>query len=513
MQSRILGTTLALVGVPLLLTAQVARTTYAGDGEGRLLTGDARATQQITRVEAILYQNGGLELGLFKGRTRWVFMGNWSGDPGTGSVGIRLDEALDRAAEGSGRLYLERSRLDRIRFTGSNRDGRFEFSFESRAPTDDSESRRSAAGEVATTRNGEGSILADTVQLPLTRARVRLQKNGRAQIRLWGSELHALDGRWTGDLAAESVRLSVSEWEGRDADLRGTLSRSRRNGWDEIRLAGPSDRGPVKLEFKGKGSALEYDNTGPRVSALERTMRGTGTVTVDGRSRDEAVVVRIHLQRDWGAVVQIQGAKERFAFQGTWLQRGEEPKLSLDLTSGSLGRGTLGSGTLEMQAEDRWRVLSLSGRTATGTWAVGFRAAEPVRLLFDPGDEGAPALVSALVSEVAGAGSLTLPAQRGARAIRRLRVSLQANRDAEITILEGDTTATLTGRWSPGERRGRVDIAVTGGSLKGFRGTGKVELSEALAVTRVVVDGRVVTLRTRLEFTAGSGGPPRSTAP
>lgn len=501
MRPRPLDTALLLLALAAPLAGQVGRTSYAGDGEGRLLTGDGRASQQVTRVEAVLYQNGGLELGLLKGRNRWVFQGTWSGDPLAGSVGIRLDEALDRAAEGTGRLYLGQNRVDRLRFTGTNRDGRFEFSFEARAPADDSDSP--ASGEVATTRNGEGSVTLDSVELPVTRARVRLSRGGRAQIRLWGESLHTIDGRWTGDLAGKSVRLSVPEWDGDDADLRGTVTLSRRNGWDELRLAGPTDRGPVKIAFDGKGAALEYDNRGPLVGSLERTMRGTGSFTVEGRPREAPVLVRIHLKRDWTAVVQVQGAGERTAFQGTWLQRGQEPRISLELTGGTLGRGTSGGGTMEMVDDDRWRDLSLSGRG----WSLTFRAAEPVRLLYDPGDEGAPLLAAALATEQAGSGSITLFGQRQPKAIRKVRVALRANREAEIAI-EGDTTATLTGKWSPGERPGQVGLALTGGTLKGFRGTGRLELTGELALARLTVEGRIASLRSRLEFTAA-----RSTGP
>src|SRR5690606_25771132 len=213
MPRRPLAAALSFLILPLALGAQVGRTTYAADGEGRLVTGDAAATQEITRVEAILFQNGGLELALFKGRNRWIFMGSWTGDPAGGSVGIRLDEAFDRAAEATGRLYFDRNAVDRARFSGSNRDGRFDFSFEGRSsggggPT--------AEGEVVTTRNGEGSVRVDTVSYDVNRARVRLYRNGRAQLRLWGAQLVTIDGRWTGNLDAGTVRLSVPEWEGED---------------------------------------------------------------------------------------------------------------------------------------------------------------------------------------------------------------------------------------------------------------------------------------------------------
>ncbi len=494
--------------LPAALGAQqVARTIYVADGEGRLLTGDGVAAQEITRVEATLYQNGGLELGLFKGRNRWVFMGTWSGDPVAGSVGLRLDEAFDRAADGTGRLYLDRTAVERLRFSGSNRDGRFDFTFEGRTSGRD-DGPAAEAGEVATTRNGEGTITTDTTVVQVTRARVRLYKNGRAQLRMWGTELYTVDGRWTGSLDAASVRLSVPEWEDDEADLRGTVALSRRNGWDRVVLEGPTDRGPVKIEFTGRSVALEYDDSGPLVTGVEKTMRGTGTLMVNGVARDQAVLVRAHLKRNWEAVVQVQGEKERFAFAGTWLQRGQEPKLSLDLTSGSLGRGTAGTGSLEMSSEERWRTLTLSGRQGTGSWALTFRATDGARLLFDPGDEGTPALVAELSTEKAGTGTLALPNQ-APRAVRKLRVALKPGQDAEVTIVEGDTTATLTGRWQPGERPGRVELALTGGTLKGFRGTGKLDLDDALGLARLTIEGRVVTLRTRLEFTAQGAPPPR----
>ena len=41
------------------------------------------------------------------------------------------------------------------------------------------------------------------------------------------------------------------------------------------------------------------------------------------------------------------GVRERAAFQGSWLQRGQEPKLTLAAATSTLGRGTTGTGTLE----------------------------------------------------------------------------------------------------------------------------------------------------------------------
>lgn len=506
MPRRPLAAALSFLLLPLALGAQVGRTTYAADGEGRLVTGDAAASQEITRVEAILFQNGGLELALFKGRNRWVFMGSWTGDPAGGSVGIRLDEAFDRAAEATGRLYFDRNQVERARFSGSNRDGRFEFGFEGRSsggggPT--------AEGEVATTRNGEGSVRVDTVSYDVNRARVRLYKNGRAQLRLWGAQLVTIDGRWTGNLDASSVRISVPDWEGEDADLRGTVSLSRRNGWDRVTLEGPTAWGPFKLGFEGRSAALEYDNSGPLVTTLEKTMRGTGTLAVTGRPTEDISLVRIHLKRNWQAVIQVQGVRERAAFQGSWLQRGEEPKLTLAAATSTLGRETTGTGTLEMQGEERWRTLTLSGTSAAGDWRLTFRATDGVKLLFDPGDAGAPALVTELASEQPGTGTVQLPIPNTPpRAVRRVRVTLLPNQDAAIAILEGDTTGTLTGRWSPGDRPGRVSVALTGGTLKGWRGNGRVEFSDALALTRVSLEGRILSLRSKLEFTA-QGAPPR----
>ena len=52
MSRRPLAAALSLLLLPLALGAQVGRTTYAADGEGRLVTGDAAASQEITRVEA-----------------------------------------------------------------------------------------------------------------------------------------------------------------------------------------------------------------------------------------------------------------------------------------------------------------------------------------------------------------------------------------------------------------------------------------------------------------------------
>ncbi|MBK9065513.1 MAG: hypothetical protein IPL76_01360 [Gemmatimonadetes bacterium] len=161
-----------------------------------------------------------------------------------------------------------------------------------------------------------------------------------------------------------------------------------------------------------------------------------------------------------------------------------------------------------MSGEERWRTLTLTGRQGSASWALTFRATDGARLLFDPGDEGTPALVAELTTEKAGTGTLALPNQ-APRAVRKLRVALKPGQDAEVTIVEGDTTATLTGRWQPGERPGRVELTLTGGTLKSFRGAGKLDLDDALGLVRLTIEGRVVTLRSKLEFTAQGAPPPR----
>ncbi len=491
--------------LPALLAGQVSRTTYASSGEGQLRASETEAPVTVSRVEATLYRNGGLELRLLGSRDRWAFRGTWTGDPDAGSVGIRLDEAFGRAADGSGRLYLDRTSVDRARFSGSIRDARFDFSFEGRERPDAGGADSAA---IATTRNGTGRVVVDTAERPLTRARVRLYPNGRAQLRLWGDDLVTLNGRWNGRLDRDEVRLEIPRWEGAEADLRGTLSLSRRNGWDQLHLEGPTDQGPVRVEFDGSGVALEYDADGPLVEGTDRTMRATGSLTVDRRVRDEAALVRVHLRRDWTWVAQVQGGRERFRFEGTWRQQGRDAKLELQLTGSSLGAGTTGSGTLTMRDADRWRSLELAGRTGSAAWSLSARGTDGVRLLFDPGEDGTPALVTGVTAEAAGTGSLLLPSQP-ARAVTKLRVVLADGGGAELTLLEGDTTGTLTGRWSPGSRAGRVELEITGGTLKAFRGTGRVELTDALGLARVTMEGRVLRLRTRLDFTATGAPPPR----
>ena len=490
--------------LPALLAAQVGRTTYAASGEGQLRPTETAAPITISRVEATLFQNGGLELRLLGSRDRWSFRGTWSGDPQSGSVGIRLDEAFGRAADGTGRLYLDRTGVDRARFSGSLRADRFDFAFEGR---DRPDAGGGDSALVATTRNGTGRVVADSAVRPLTRARVRLYPNGKAQLRLWGDDLVTLNGRWSGSLERDVVRLDIPRWEGQEADLRGTLSLSRRNGWDRVLLEGPTDQGPVRVEFDASGVALEYEADGPQVDGTDRTMRATGTLTVDRRPADAVALVRVHLRRDWTWVAQVQGAQQRTSFEGTWRQRGRDPKIELELTGSSLGRGTTGGGTLTMRDDDRWRSLELSGRTAAGAWALDARGTDGVRLLFDPGEEGTPALVTGLTAEAPGTGSLQLPNQP-ARAVTRLRVVLSEDGRAELALLAGDTTGTLTGRWSPGSRAGRVELEITGGTIRAFRGTGRVELTDALALARVTMEGRVLRLRTRLDFTA-AGAPPR----
>ena len=56
--------------------------TYGSDGTGTLRTGDNAARQEIRRVEVTLYQNGGVDLRLLKGRDAWMFRGSWYGSPG-----------------------------------------------------------------------------------------------------------------------------------------------------------------------------------------------------------------------------------------------------------------------------------------------------------------------------------------------------------------------------------------------------------------------------------------------
>lgn len=482
--------------------------TYSSDGTGTLRTGDNAARQEIRRVEATLYQNGGIDLRLLKGRDAWMFRGSWYGSPSAGSVGFRLDSGFELPADGSGRLYLSGSKLTRLDFRGSNRDGAFELAFTNGDDASGGQSGGALALDII--RAGDGDLRLGDRSERLDRARVLLSDDGRAEVRVWGDLRYAMTGTWTGTIASGRVRLAMTRW-GRDrAELTGTINTSRRAGWDRLGLEGTANGRDAKLSFTGDGPALEPDShdddpdAEPRrpINTLDQTMRGAGTLTQEGGKGADLRAVRVNLRRGGKAEIYLEGSAPRMLIRGKWSQRDNAPSIDLSITDGVGQTGTGGLGTLSIPDGKSWEKLNLTGRNGTGGWTIRFKANGPGHLTPDStADRPEPEPIRELNVAVRGEGTLTWPGEPKATTVTLVRLALTSDKKATIEV-EGSKPARFTGRWSTTKHLSQLELTVTGGTMEGLIAAGIVSLTDKRAVSALSIDGRVVRRQMKLTFKA-----------
>lgn len=476
---------------------------YDGDGSGTLQTGSGAARQEVGRVEAMLYDNGGIDLTLSARSQRWIFRGTWYGNPASGSVGFRLDSGFELPADGSGRLYLRRDQLDRVDFHGSNRDGAFEFSF---AGGGSGGPRGEPALDL--TRGGDGDLDLGDDGDRLERVRVTLDEDGRAELRLWGATRYTLTGRWTGTLASGRVRLTVTAWGRDEANLSGTLNTSRRTGWDRLALDGTAAGRSARVRFGGLGDALDNGNDDANdpgvapVKALDRTMRGEGRLRLGNAPETALRVARVNLRDHGKADFYLEGDGPRLVLRGSWSQRDNAPRIDLKIRDGLGQNGTEGSGSLSIPDGERWERLTLSGRTASGSWTIDFRGDGPGHL--GPGGSELGPMhdpIRELGVTVTGSGKFTWPGVAEPTAVTEVRLQLGTDKKAVVDIA-GARTGHFTGRWATTDNPNRVGLALTGGSIEGLIASGVVTLDEKRAVVAVSIDGRQFRRPVKMVFQA-----------
>lgn len=256
-------------------------------------------------------------------------MGIWSGNPADGQINLRINAAFGRSARGSGRADLRgTSAIDRVSFEGSNRDGDFTFAFGARGGDGRgvTTSIDLSLGQFTTTRGGAGTMTLGDESERLNQGRLKVLRNGTAQLRVWGRSRHTLTGRWTGSLSSPSLTVDFDGYGNDDAGVTGSITTSRKNGWDKINLAGTVRGDPFALTFDASGLPLEGTDEnatddasfGKALEKLAVTMVGEGDIRVNGRATGTLVAARAELRRDGRATLSIQGSEERISLGGTW---------------------------------------------------------------------------------------------------------------------------------------------------------------------------------------------------
>ncbi len=475
---------------------------YGADGAGTLHTGDQGGQQEVRHVEATLYQNGGIDLKLSTGRDRWIFRGTWNGSPSSGSVGFRLDSGFELPADGSGRLYFLRDAIDRVDFRGTNRNGDFEFTFAGPGGSPGA----SPILDIAHTGDGDLDLGEDADRLD--RVRVRLTDDGLAELRLRGARRYTVTGRWSGTLASGSVRLELTAWGSDAAEITGTINTPPRSGWDRVTLDGTTKGRAVRVRFSGVGEPLDSsdgdDDGDPHarrpVDALDQTMRGNGTLSLDRGRGADLRTVRVDLRRGGRAEISLDGSAPPVLLRGKWSQRDNAPRIDLSITDGPGPSGLGGRGTLTIPDGRSWESLELAGGTRAGRWTVAFHATGPGHLATDSIDlrpDSEP--IREFSATAIGDGALTWPGVPEPTTVNRVRLVLSADQEAVMEV-EGARPAHFTGRWATTSQPNQLALTLTGGTIVGLIATGVITLDDRRAVAAVSMDGRQLHRLVKLVF-------------
>jgi hypothetical protein len=347
-------------------------------------------------------------------------------------------------------------------------------------------------------------------RVPVREIRLRLREDGAfsASIDARGERID-VRGTWHRRGKSNVDRLSIGDAFGARADGSGTLQFNRRGSEQPVRLflEGRTRRGEFRVEMRDDGNRGRGDDRndgdpmelgrGTRLfRGIDATTTGDGMLRMSGVRDGRFAVMRARLATSREAVIDIDRGT-----RGT--VRGEITDVS-GYTATLRVREIMGrdaSGTIEisMHREHEIKRVRGSGTGAKGSWQLDFDGPNSGRSTDDYGGwdvggwgrERIP-LPDRRAREFAIRGRGTLTQDVGPTIVLdRLRILLQHNHDAVVTLEGPGPSVRLEGSWSEGRfgdvvielgrvnemhARGRVEMRVLAGSLEYFRGAGQTNL-------------------------------------
>ncbi len=337
-------------------------------GNGYVSGADIYDTVKSVRV--ILRTSKNAEITL-KGSRTTLINAKWSGDPER-RVYLDVTKALnDSFARGDGSIIFDNGRLERLSINGQARNRKFVVVFSetgnvSRPPTDFPDRPSVSFSGLDEVRSGGGLLEREGRALDsLRKTYVKLERNGRAELRFDGREKYTFIGKWS-EASDRRVRIDIERAFGSNSvSGYGQVYLDTRFLLDRIELQGRHQGDRFKLNFKVGASPPQTD-----FREFNDTAYGRGTMLLNNDKFDEIRMVKVELDRYGNARIRTEGKRPQ-VITGRWSGQPEMIKLKIAKVSSITGAD--GNGTLYVR-RDQIERLEISGRHREGRYSISFRA-------------------------------------------------------------------------------------------------------------------------------------------
>lgn len=317
--------------------------------------------------------------------------------------------------------------------------------------------------EINTTISGSGRLVVNNRSENVSRVKVSLRNNARAEITIYGGRTEVLTGSWYQTRGGE-VDVEISNGFGTN-DTSGTgrlVLTSDRRSFSEIDLGGRTRGARWSFDFEtgrnpgGGWTQGDFD--------MNSSQAGRGTLNWRGRADLREVSVR--LMRNGDFQIDLRGNRTE-TIRGTWSESSRN-RVTLRIDEGFNSRLVKGEGSLTLSSNRRsFQNLQISGNVGRERFDANFTSSGGV------GGGGNPGFAGMNVS-AAGSGTLVIGG-RGSSTISGIRVRLERNGEARIEV-DAQSNVTLIGHWRLTNATTIEVVIEDGFGREGARGTGRIIL-------------------------------------
>ena len=387
----------ALLSVVALSTEAFARErNYTLRGEGWFDTGTERFGRlPLREARLTLRDNGEFAVTLFVRNERYLVQGSWDRRNRGELERIDINNAFGQRASGSGTLAYraDAEQPQRLALEGRTGDATFRAEiadarsdgWDNRDAPDRRNDRDLGRGnklfrDIDASMNGSGTLrLSGVRDGRLENVRARLGTDGDVRLEFGSPTRGSVRAEIT-DIRDNRITARVREVFGYRASGEVVIAMRDRDNVERVNGSGGGDNGSWQLDFdgrsRGNGSWDDDDNRWGRGDnrdergrgGMDASERGSGWLRQDRGPSLSFDRMRVTLDDNHDALIQLEGRRQVLRLRGRWSGRGDGVRVELTQVNELRARGRVDI------ARDGWRVQSLrgDGRTDLGTFDVRF---------------------------------------------------------------------------------------------------------------------------------------------
>ncbi|MBC7894748.1 MAG: hypothetical protein H7066_05005 [Cytophagaceae bacterium] len=379
----------ALIAIATLSEpAMAAERNYTIRGEGWFDTGNDRFGRLPMREARLtLRDNGEFAVTLFVRNERYLVRGRWDRNSRSDIERIDINDAFGQRASGNGSLAyrIRGGQPVRLELDGRTDDGTFHATIVDPAEGETNDRERDdrrndlelgrgnrLTRAINTTVQGSGTLrLSGIRDGRLEEVRVRMETNRDVRLEFSQPTRGAVRAEIV-EIRDNRITARVSEMYGHRASGQVVIVMRDRDMVDRINGAGGSEGGSWQLDFAGRsrrdGGWNDDRDGGWNGGRRDMNERGNGWLRQDIGPSMEFDRVRVLLEEDRDALIQLDSRRQSIVLRGRWSGKGDVVRVELTQVNEMRARGAL-----EVRREGgRLRLVEGDGRTDKGRFEVRF---------------------------------------------------------------------------------------------------------------------------------------------